>query len=334
MRNYFLVFVVLVSSCSLLCGLPNQKSVDHPESTNSNHQALQPAPTNDKANTLNPTNLGGDAAKDKDDGGGHQDKHEQERKVSIISVPEVRVNQVRDLLDNRMLDCTIILTIVGVLGTVIALYTLCLIKREVGAAVEALAHSAKLADAAEKTAGGVLAAATAADVNSNSIKLSERAWIQAGPDMSGFKLENLDNRVAVFNWYMSNTGRTPAKLVEIAARYRLIQSLKDIPEEPEWDGDLEKIPLYEMHLIPNERYWSYQVLEPSSILTPDELTAIGRNERFLVAYGYVNYLDVFGDPHETWFCYSYYVPQGGMVTYAKAQWRPYLQAPAAYKKTT
>jgi hypothetical protein len=61
---------------------------------------------------------------------------------------------------------------------------------------------------------------------------------------------------------------------------------------------------------------------------------IGNGERTLFAYGYVKYRDVFGGYHETGFCWYYFVPQGGMITFAKEGWRPYLQAPPAYKKAT
>jgi hypothetical protein len=179
-------------------------------------------------------------------------------------------------------------------------------------------------------------AAEAARASAESIKRSERAWIQAGPDMPEFKIENLappGGAIAVFNWSITNTGRTPARLLEIAARYRLIKSLNRISDVPEYNGDLEKIPLYENLLIPSERAWSFQPLEPS-VLSPDEITAIKKGDRTLFAYGYVNYLDVFGDRHETGFCYCYLVPQGGMVSFAKEGWRPYLQAPPAYKKAT
>lgn len=177
--------------------------------------------------------------------------------------------------------------------------------------------------------------AKATSAQAESIKYSERAWVQAGPDMPEFKLDNLTalDVIAVFNWSITNTGRTPARILEIAARYRLIQSLERIPPVPEYEGDLEKIPLYEMLLIPQGRYWSFQPLEPSN-LTPDQITAIRNGQRTLFAYGYVVYLDVFGDRHETRFCWYYCVPQGGMVSFIKEGWRPYLQAPAAYKGTS
>ncbi len=153
--------------------------------------------------------------------------------------------------------------------------------------------------------------------------------------MPEFKIENLAalDAIPVFSWFVLNAGRTPARLIEIAARYRLIKSLTRIPSEPEFEGDLERIPLYEKLLLPDERFWSFQPLEPS-VLTPREITAIRDGERILFAYGYVKYLDVFGGDHETGFCWYYFVPQGGMITFAKEGWRPYLQAPPAYKKAT
>ena len=132
------------------------------------------------------------------------------------------------------------------------------------------------------------------------------------------------------NWFFINTGRTPARVLETAARYRLVESLNRVSKEPEWK---EKLPYYEKLLIPNERILSFQPLEPSH-LTPEEITAIRKGERTLFAYGYVSYLDVFGDCHETRFCYVYFVPQGDQVSIVKATWTPHLAAPAAYSKAT
>ena len=68
----------------------------------------------------------------------------QDQKVTVVSVPEIKVDQVKDSLDKRMVYYTKLLMIVGVVGTLIALGTLLLIKKEVGAALTALGHSATL----------------------------------------------------------------------------------------------------------------------------------------------------------------------------------------------
>lgn len=176
----------------------------------------------------------------------------------------------------------------------------------------------------------------AANTNAESIKHSERAWIQAAPDMPGFNLGDPE-AVGIFRWSISNTGRTPARIVEIAARYRLIQSLPRISATPEYEGDLERIPLHGMLLAPNQNYWSLQNLEPNTI-TRDQLTAIGSRGLILFAYGYVIYRDVFSGandvPHKTSFCYEYYVPLGNLAGFINEGWRPYFQAPAAYIETT
>ena len=72
--------------------------------------------------------------------------------------------------------------------------------------------------------------------------------------MPEFKIENLAalDAIPVFSWFVLNAGRTPARLIEIAARYRLIKSLTRIPSEPEFEGDLERIPLYEKLLLPDK----------------------------------------------------------------------------------
>jgi hypothetical protein len=206
-----------------------------------------------------------------------------------------------------------ILAAFAIVAAIIALLTLRAIKRE------------------EK---GVKTIGEAARLNAQAVINAERAWIQVELGAPDFRLQTLtgNNGVGVLNWSITNTGRTPARLVEIAARYSLIRSLNRIPEEPKYEGDLEKIPLYGKLLAPKESFWSFQELEPSHI-TQDDLTTITRGERTLFVYGYVIYLDVFDAHHELGFCYYYSVPQGG-IPFVKEGWRPYLQAPAEYNKAT
>jgi hypothetical protein len=196
-------------------------------------------------------------------------------------------------------------------------------------------HLEEVAGAAKATADAAKATADATKANVDAAVGSERAWIQAAPNMPQFNLQSLENpdAVAVFNWTLTNAGRTPARVLEIASRYRLIVNLNSIPAVPEYDGDLEKIPFYGRLLIPDEQITSFQPLEPL-VISPDDLTAIWNGQRTLFAYDYVKYLDIFGNGHQTAFCYCYYVPQGGMVTYAGQGWRPHIQAAPEYNKVT
>jgi len=207
------------------------------------------------------------------------------------------------------------LFLAAVIAALIALFTLKAIHRE---------------------AEEIKSVAKAANANSESIKHSERAWVQATPDMPGFSL-NDPAAVELFKWSITNTGRTPARIVEIAARYRLIQSLPRISATPEYEGDLELIPLHGMLLAPNQNYWSLQNLDPPS-LTQGKLADIAAAKRILFAYGYVVYRDVFSrdtdTPCKTSFCYYYFVPQGAVVGFIKEGWRPYFEAPLAYTETT
>jgi hypothetical protein len=181
--------------------------------------------------------------------------------------------------------------------------------------------------------------AKAALLNAQAVINAERAWIQAGPDMPDFDLDDLTKGKALFNWFINNTGRTPARIEKVAARYILIKSFGDIPADPKsmYIGDLEEIPHKGRLLFPNERFWSFEFLEPSNP-TPEQVTDIREGKRTLFAIGYVRYLDVVSKdtppvPHVTNICYYYFVPQGDLIG-VKAGWRPCLEAPSAYHEAT
>jgi hypothetical protein len=93
-----------------------------------------------------------------------------------------------------------------------------------------------------------------------------------------------------------------------AVVYRQIGRLEDIPKEPEYG---HRGPLNELPLVKGDSFGVVAFLEPDSILTKQNMIAIGTARQFLYAYGVVAYQDVFGKEHETRFGYVYHFPQGG-----------------------
>jgi len=274
------------------------KSESHTKSTEDLQSQARPVPPAPPSTEANATNLR--ASDTQNDGTKNHTESYLHRLFSPENLPNIG------------------LLIAGLIGIIVAVRTLRAIKVQ--------------ADIMERQTKVGEDAAKAAKDSAESIKRSERAWIQAGLDMPKLKLENLASASPNndLNWFFINAGRTPARVLEIAARYRLIECLNRIPKEPEWK---EKLPYCEKLLLPDERILSFQPLEPSH-LTPEEITAIRTGERTLFAYGFVSYLDVFGDRHETRFCYLYFVPQGDMVTIVRETWVPHIAAPAAYSKAT
>lgn len=95
MRDCLLVVAIFVITCAPLYGFQtgNPSDAARPKTTKPKQQASQPAFPTQPANQT------------------------QDQKVTVVSVPEVKVEQIRDSLDKKMLRYTRVLTVVGVAGT-------------------------------------------------------------------------------------------------------------------------------------------------------------------------------------------------------------------------
>lgn len=119
-------YVTVAIACLVLCGFRNsdQKNVVHPD----NSQNQQQGPKSGLP--AKPTVAPQFADKNAGDSGG-QNKQTQNQKVSLVSIPEVRTEQRKDVLDWLMLFFTAVLAITGIVGTCYALQTLRSIQTEV-----------------------------------------------------------------------------------------------------------------------------------------------------------------------------------------------------------
>jgi type II secretory pathway pseudopilin PulG len=239
----------------------------------------------------------------------------QAHEVRVTSLPErIEIKSVKDRIDWTILGCTVVLTIVGLVGTIVALRTLSAIKKQAEIMDEHRVSLAQLAKAAQDNAA-------AAKASADALINTERAWVIATPDdnspVIGFipsagagnlemHLVGANQRNAV-SFSLKSTGNTPARLVEIAILYRKANRLDDIPTEPDYDG---KIPLNDLPLVTGDSIGFVQFLEPSPILPKSEADAVCRQEAFLYAFGLVVYRDVYDRLHETRFGYVYHFPLG------------------------
>jgi hypothetical protein len=82
---------------------------------------------------------------------GDADKN-QNQKVEVVSVPKVSIKPEKDALDVTILICTIVLTVIGIAGTVVAVITLIHIKRQADTLEEHKAKFDELAKAANSNA--------------------------------------------------------------------------------------------------------------------------------------------------------------------------------------
>lgn len=151
---------------------------------------------------------------------------------------------------------------------------------------------------------------------------TERAWVIANPvdnaPVVGFVPSegagNLELHLVgvgqrnIVSFSFKSTGNTPARLVETATLYCKVDSLEDIPKEPNYG---ERMSLNDLPLVTGDSLGVVQSLEPSSILPKAEADALRRQEAFLYAFGIVVYRDVYNRLHETRFGFVYHFPLGG-----------------------
>ena len=215
------IIAPLFAASILLCGFKtnSQKDVGQSKNAETQQQGSQPKLSAQPSIPAQPTN------ENTDHGRGAYNP-DQNQKVIVVSVPEVRIDQRKDKLDWAVLICTVILTIVGIAGTCLALQTLRAIRIEVKAAVISLQHSSRLARAAQGTAHAARANADAANKNASALINSERAWVmvevvwvssESGRLLTTSRPVNdgiASNTQVYVNLICVNRGKSPAWIVE------------------------------------------------------------------------------------------------------------------------
>lgn len=163
-------------------------------------------------------------------------------------------------------------------------------------------------------------AADAATKSADALMNAERAWLLARTvDVDSRTKEILTGRIreAVrpreqgvtirFEYCFTNLGRTPARITRIGARFQKLQTLADLPAEPNYGIAVLDVQLV---LAPNDSTnLTWQVLEPDGVLTGDEVVSITLGKAFLYAYGFVKYLDIFDRQQEARFGYVWHMPE-------------------------
>jgi hypothetical protein len=166
-------------------------------------------------------------------------------------------------------------------------------------------------------------------------RTGERAWIIISPeewkpilhvDQSGIPAPR-----NVFRAAIKNVGRTPAHLTKIANRYiKLDKSqFENLSKEPDY-GTMEL--LESEILVPEDSLSTTVPLEPSPILTAQEIQSIRTANSFLYFYACIEYTDAFGENHETRVGLVYHFPQADLMTYERRMFQ--RSGPLAYNRAT
>jgi hypothetical protein len=108
-----------------------------------------------------------------------------------------------------------------------------------------------------------------------------------------------------FQWTFKNGGETPAFIQQVHSRFIVVDKLSDLPLTPVY-LKAKEMSYNSEPLMPDEKFKPEIYTPIESELPFEELdTALRNKKRFLYAYGFVTYLDVYGRPQETRFGIAY-----------------------------
>ena len=173
----------------------------------------------------------------------------QSDKVEVTALPpEIVIKQVKDSIDRTIMWCTIILTIVGTAGTVVAVWTLLVIKKQAKimdehrvsleqlakAAQDNAAAASKNAEFSKLNADATKESAEAALLNAQAVISAEVAWVSVDLVQMAVKMPPPENWCRIVNGGMgvmsaeailrgehlrhrlkfTNMGRTAARITE------------------------------------------------------------------------------------------------------------------------
>src|ERR1700730_11474820 len=163
-------------------------------------------------------------------------------------------------------------------------------------------------------------------------RTAERAWAIISPEdwRPNLIIEQSDNPRNIFQVSVKNVGRTPAYLTKVANRYiKLDKSqFENLSKEPDY-GPMES---ENVILVPGDSLRATVPLEPSPMLTRQEIESIHTADSFLYFYGCIEYRDAFGEDHETRIGLVYHFPQADLMTYERRMFQ--RSGPPAYNRAT
>jgi hypothetical protein len=178
-------------------------------------------------------------------------------------------------------------------------------------------------DTIRKQTDATVKAANAASKSADALVCAERPWLV----LTIKRPFKLDQRARV-DWFIKNTGRSTARILEGKFRCRKYRGTEKLPDIPDYG---EPINFYSVPVPPDNSLEAWCYMEPAERdyrrLTSTEIGEIREKGHELIAYGYVRYLDTFGlEPHESRCCYYF-------ATFCEG-FRMNLNAPSEYHKST
>ena len=148
--------------------------------------------------------------------------------------------------------------------------------------------------------------AQAALETAESIKLSERAYVKIShlpPGLVGVDLPEEMNRTRkgyIVNIQIKNFGRTPATVSDVVITHRVLDIDGILPRIPEYDWNPGTVGAFAF-LVANDEFFRIQNVR----ITRDDLPDIDTFMKNIIVYGYVDYIDQFGQHHRAGYARQY-----------------------------
>lgn len=220
---------------------------------------------------------------------------ENERTVRIASVPPISIKW--SIADTIALICTIALALVGILGVIVAVFTLRVIARQTSATEEA---------------------AQAARVSAEAFITESRPWLLLHKDMS----PEGPHPYWQFLIRIHNFGKTPGKVIALQIEMKMGAS-KDAPPSPEFFGSEKS---FNAFVLPQGE----SITQELDLTGAEGINDVPTGRKHLWLCGLVKYQNTFESPrptiYETLFCLRY-----DPATRGRRDWR---RGPDNYNKAT
>jgi hypothetical protein len=152
-------------------------------------------------------------------------------------------------------------------------------------------------------------------------KVMERAWVIVEMDRPpAYEADKVIRYEAIIR----NTAHTPARITALGSHGQVVQSEKELPSAPKYDM-ASPFPATGNPLPPGA-----EVRQPFW-LDAVRLAKVEKGEAILFLFGIIQYDDVFGDKHETRYCFQF-KPALGLTDPVMRDF--YVGGPATYLSAT
>jgi hypothetical protein len=174
--------------------------------------------------------------------------------------------------------------------------------------------------------------AKAAKISAEALMNSERAWVIVDADGRTKPIEHIPGQPAnVFNFFVWNTGKTPASVTFTRSEFKKIESLDDLPNIPKYrSGNLGTYSSNMLAPVGPKKMGSLNIIIQGPELDLVAFNALLTHQFFIYVHGEIEYADVFEKKRRTTFGFYWHVPLPGDLL--SEQWVRY--GPPNYNECT